>query len=98
MEESFLQDNLVSVCFLIQVVFVNAHNLLGKTMWLFFMFICLIMRGEPIAFYKGGTTQLFCEGYMYKAQVESEFPQDQIIWCLTDCDYWNDTSESIVNS
>ena len=79
MKESFLQDNLMSVYFLIQVIFVNAYNLLGKTTWLFFIFICLVMRGEPVAFYKGGTTQLFCKGHVYKAQVELEFSQDQIM-------------------
>ena len=77
----------MSVYFLIQVIFVNAYNLLGKTTQLFFIFICLVMRGEPVAFYKGGTIQLFYEGHVYKAQVELEFSQDQIMQCLTDYDY-----------
>ena len=80
------------------VVFVNAHNLLGKTTWLYFMFICLVTRREFVAFYDGGTTGLFHQDHVYKAQVGAEFPQNQMTWCLIDCDYRNDIPVYIVHS
>ena len=81
------------------VVFVNAHNLLGKTTWLYFMFIYLVTRGEPVAFYKRGTTRVFHQGNVYKTQVEREFPRGQAPWCLIDSDLRNNTPpEYIIDS
>ena len=81
------------------VVFVNAHNLLGKTTWLYFMFIYLVTRGEPVAFYKRGTTRVFHQGHVYKTQVEREFPRGQEPWCLIDCDHRNNIPpEYIIDS
>ena len=62
------------------------------------MLICLIMRRELIAFYDGETTRLFHQNHVYKAQVGAEFPQNQMTWCLIDCDYRNDIPVYIVHS
>ena len=62
------------------------------------MFICLVTRGESVAFYDGGTTRLFHQDHVYKAQVGAEFPLNQMTWCLIDCDYRNDIPVYIVHS
>ena len=51
------------------------------------MSICLVTRGESVAFYDGETTRLFQRGHVYKTRTGAEFPRGKKTWCFIDCDY-----------
>lgn len=66
-------------------MWLRSYSALGKTAWLWFMLVCLITKGETVAFVMCDIIHLFHGDRVYLSVVSvPTFPEVDNVWCLLD--------------